>query len=115
MFSLAWSEILLVLVLAIFLIGPKELPSVLKFFGRLSRQISAYVRGVKAEFNHIVEEEELKEFKKSLNLYDPGQEALGEYAKYYEWDETGKMKIPDDRADYKPLPKEETSKEVVND
>ena len=38
MLSLGWSEITIVLVIVILLVGPKELPTLLKQFGYLSKK-----------------------------------------------------------------------------
>lgn len=114
MFSIGWSELFLVVVVALFVIGPKELPVVLKQLGRWSRQISRYISSLKAEFNEAVEAEELKDFKDHMRLYDPGKEALGDYAKYYEWDENGKMKIPNESNEFKPKSEAATEDETLN-
>ena len=114
MFSIGWSEIFLIVVVAVFVIGPKELPVMLKQIGRLSRKISRYISSLKSAFNEVIEEEELKDFKKHMSLYDPGKDALGEYAKFYEWDEKGDMKIPDESPNFKVNRTENTEKETPN-
>ena len=114
MFSVGWSELFLVVVVALFVIGPKELPIVLKQLGRWSRQISRYISGLKSELHQVIEDEELKDFKDHMRLYDPGKEALGDYAKYYEWDEDGNMKIPNESNEFKPKAKAKTEDKTLN-
>lgn len=53
MFGISWAEALIVVVIAIIVIGPKELPSVIKNIGKFVRK----VKSLAAEFTDAIEQE----------------------------------------------------------
>ena len=66
MFSLGWMEISIILIITVIVVGPKEIPAVIKFlksitlgFGKLSREFKSTVN----EISHI---EEVKDIKKEI-------------------------------------------------
>lgn len=83
MFDLGWSELLLVAVVAIIVVGPKELPRALRTVG----QWAAKVRGVAREFQNSVDdmirESELEELRRetqslaSFNLDEEPRNSIG--------------------------------------
>ncbi|HEY3793530.1 MAG TPA: Sec-independent protein translocase protein TatB, partial [Bradyrhizobium sp.] len=52
MFDISWSEFLLIGVVALIVIGPKELPGVLRTLGQYTRK----VRGMAADFQNQFQE-----------------------------------------------------------
>ena len=42
MFDIGWSELLVIAIVAIVVVGPKELPRVLRSFGRYAEQAEAH-------------------------------------------------------------------------
>ena len=66
MFSFGWGEILLILVVIIIVVGPKDIPKFLNQIGNLSKSIKKISREFKSSLNQIVEESDLNEVKNSI-------------------------------------------------
>jgi sec-independent protein translocase protein TatB len=60
MFDIGFSEILLVAVVALVVIGPERLPGVARNVGRYAGRLQRYVNDIKRDFNREVEFEEIK-------------------------------------------------------
>ncbi|WVH09925.1 MAG: Twin-arginine translocation protein TatB [Fluviibacter phosphoraccumulans EoVTN8] len=60
MFDIGFSEILLVAVVALVVIGPERLPGVARNVGCYAGRLQRYVQDVKRDFNREVEFEEIK-------------------------------------------------------
>lgn len=60
MFDIGFSEILLVAVVALVVIGPERLPSVARNIGRFAGRLQRYVHDIKRDFNREVEFEEIR-------------------------------------------------------
>lgn len=58
MFNLAWSEILVIAVIAILVVGPKELPGMLRTFGQFLGKARRMAREVQTQFNDVLREAE---------------------------------------------------------
>ena len=67
MFSFGWGEILLILVVVIIVVGPKDIPKFLRQIGNLSKSIKKISREFKSSLNQIAEETDLKDVKNSIN------------------------------------------------
>ena len=67
MFSFGWSEITLILVVVIIVVGPKEIPNLLKQLGSLSKSLKKASRQFKHSLNELAEENDLKDVKDSLS------------------------------------------------
>ena len=66
MFSFGWSEILLIGIIVVVVIGPKDLPRFIKQIGLLVRNIRKISTDFKSSLNEIAEETEIKELAKSV-------------------------------------------------
>ena len=66
MFSFGWGEILLILVVVIIVVGPKDIPKFLRQIGNLSKSIKKISREFKSSLNQITEETDLKDIKNSI-------------------------------------------------
>ena len=66
MFSFGWSEILLIGIIVVVVIGPKDLPKFMKQIGLLVRNIRKISTDFKSSLNEIAEETEIKELAKSV-------------------------------------------------
>ena len=66
MFSFGWGEILLILVVVIIVVGPKDIPKFLRQIGNLSKSIKKISREFKSSLNQIAEESDLKDVKNSI-------------------------------------------------
>ena len=81
MFSFGWSEIALTVIIIVIVVGPKEIPNLLKQLGSFSKSIKKITREFKKSLNDIAEEGDLKDVKDSIseiknikNDLDPSQE-----------------------------------------
>jgi len=63
MFDIGFSELMLVAVVALVVIGPERLPAVARTLGHLFGRLQRYVNDVKADISREIELDELKKFK----------------------------------------------------
>jgi len=66
MFSFGWGEILLILVVIVIVVGPRDIPNFLRQIGNLSKSIKKISREFKSSLNQIAEETDLKDVKNSI-------------------------------------------------
>lgn len=66
MFDIAWSELLVIGVIALIVLGPKDLPKALKLFTYWTRKARGMVRDFQGHVDEIVREAELDEVKREL-------------------------------------------------
>ena len=69
MLSFGWSEIALVVVVVVIVVGPKELPNLLRQLGTLSKSLKKTSRQFKKSLNELSEEGDLKDIKKSFSEF----------------------------------------------
>lgn len=68
MFDIGWSELLLVIVVAVLVIGPAELPAVMRGLGRIVRRLQ-YVRyAFSQQFEDFMQESDLNDIRKQVNF-----------------------------------------------
>ncbi|MBI4291370.1 MAG: Sec-independent protein translocase subunit TatB [Betaproteobacteria bacterium] len=63
MFDIGFSEMLLIAVVALVVIGPERLPKVARTMGHMFARLQRYVNDVKADINREMELDELRKFK----------------------------------------------------
>jgi sec-independent protein translocase protein TatB len=66
MFDVGFSEMLVIGLVALIVIGPERLPRVARTIGHLAGRLQRYVSDVKADINREVELEELRKMKDSV-------------------------------------------------
>ena len=66
MFTFGWSEILLVLIVVLIVVGPKDLPKLIKQLSSFTKSIKKLSREFKSSLNKIADQEEFKEINKSI-------------------------------------------------
>lgn len=66
MFDVGFSELMLIAVVALIVIGPERLPKVARTMGHLFGRLQRYVNDVKADINREIELDELRKFKSSI-------------------------------------------------
>lgn len=66
MFDIGFSELLLIGVVALIVIGPERLPRVARTLGHLAGRMQRYVADVKADINREIEFEELRKMRDSV-------------------------------------------------
>lgn len=77
MFDIGWSEILVLVVLAIIVVGPKDLPVMLRNIGRYTAKMRRMAREFQDGISDMAQESELKELrdlKKSLSEVSPAHQ-----------------------------------------
>ena len=63
MFGISWTELVLIALVALVVVGPKDLPKVLAILGRFMRHARAFVYRFQEEIDEILTDAEVKEFK----------------------------------------------------
>ncbi|MEL7542454.1 MAG: Sec-independent protein translocase protein TatB [Pseudomonadota bacterium] len=67
MFDLGWSEMLIIAVVAIIVVGPKDLPRMLRTIGKFVGQAKRMASEFTSQFNDAVRDSELDDLRKDLN------------------------------------------------
>lgn len=67
MFDLGWSELLLIAVVAVIVIGPKDLPHALRTLGQWMSQVRGMANGFRRQFDDMVRESELDQLREQAN------------------------------------------------
>ena len=67
MFSFGWSEIALTLVIVIIVVGPKEIPNLLKQLGSFSKSLKKISRDFKNSLSELAEESDFQDVNKSIS------------------------------------------------
>jgi sec-independent protein translocase protein TatB len=67
MFDFSWSEILLIGVVALVVIGPKDLPRVLRTVGQWASRARAVAREFQFQLDQMVRDSELDDVRKTMN------------------------------------------------
>ena len=76
MLTFGWGEILLVVGIIVIVIGPKDLPKLIKQFSIFTRSIKKLSREFKNSLNDIADHEDFKEVKTSINEVNKIKEDL---------------------------------------
>jgi sec-independent protein translocase protein TatB len=78
MFDISWSEFLLIGVIALIVIGPKELPGVLRTLGQYTRKVRGMAADFQNQFQEAMREADMTDLKKQVDdlahdikTYDP--------------------------------------------
>ena len=79
MFDMSWSELLLIAVVALIVIGPKDLPKAVKVVAQLARKARTLAREFQSGFEEMAREAELHDVKRELE-----STASGDYARELE-------------------------------
>jgi sec-independent protein translocase protein TatB len=85
MFDISWTEFLLIGVVALIVIGPKELPAVMRTMGQWARKIRIMAGDFQNQFHEAMREAEMADLKKQVDdiaqdvkNYDPLKSARSE-------------------------------------
>jgi sec-independent protein translocase protein TatB len=99
MFDIGFSELLLIAVVALIVIGPERLPKVARTAGHLFGRFQRYASSVKADISREMELDELRKagqsFKDSVESAARGVERQATEAEYTVKDEVSKDKVED--------------------
>jgi sec-independent protein translocase protein TatB len=67
MFEVGWTEMLVIAIVMIVVVGPKDLPNMLRTFGRTTAKLRAMAADFQKQFNEALKEAELEDVKKSVD------------------------------------------------
>jgi sec-independent protein translocase protein TatB len=67
MFDIGWTEILIIAVVAIIVVGPKDLPRMLRSLGRYAGQLRRTAGEFRSQFDEAIRESELDELRSTLS------------------------------------------------
>ena len=109
MFGFGWGEIVVIGIVALIAIGPKELPTVLRSLGHWMGKIRRMANEFQGQFQEALREVELTDLKKhaeevtnSITSYDPLKDTQRELEKTFDFDDP-----------LKDLPKTDVSSDVM--
>jgi sec-independent protein translocase protein TatB len=77
MFDIGWTEMLVIAIVMIVVVGPKDLPRMLRTFGKTTAKLRSMAGDFQKQFNEALKEAELDDVKKSvdqLRSLDPRSE-----------------------------------------
>ena len=75
MFDIGFSELMVIALVALIVIGPERLPRVARTLGHLAGRLQRYVSDVKADINREVELDELRKMRDSMQEAATGFES----------------------------------------
>ena len=67
MFEIGWTEMLVIAVVMIVVVGPKDLPKMLRTFGKTTAKLRVMAGDFQKQFNEALKEAELDDVKKSVD------------------------------------------------
>jgi sec-independent protein translocase protein TatB len=67
MFDISWSEFLLIGIVALVVIGPKELPAVMRTLGQWTRKVRSMAADFQNQFQEAMREAEMTDLKKQVD------------------------------------------------
>ncbi len=67
MFDIGWTEILIIAVVAIIVVGPKDLPRMLRTLGRYAGQLRRTAGEFRSQFDDAIRDSELDELRSTLS------------------------------------------------
>jgi sec-independent protein translocase protein TatB len=67
MFDISWTEFLLIGVVALIVIGPKELPAVMRSLGQWTRKVRSMAADFQNQFHEAMREAEMTDLKKQVD------------------------------------------------
>lgn len=71
MFDIGWSEILVIVVVAVLVIGPKDIPNILYQVGRFFRRFQYMRFAMSQQFDELLKSGDIEELRKGVNFEAP--------------------------------------------
>ena len=97
MFSLGWMEISIILIITIVVVGPKEIPTVIKFIKSITKNLQKVSREFSSTVDEITHIQEVKDIKKEI--LDTKEAVLKEGKELDEFIEKNNKEIMKDQND----------------
>ena len=84
MLDFSWSELLVIMAVALLVIGPKDIPKIMYGLGRVARRVQYVKFALSQQFEDIMKEGDLQDLRKtteeqSKNLPDTDESAFDEH------------------------------------
>ena len=105
MFDIAWSELLLIAVIALIFIGPKELPQVLHSLGRMTAKLRRSADDFRRQFEDLVREAGYEDLHKNIQEFrslHPGSQLKDSISRAINQEYTPKPDAPASQAPAEP-------------
>jgi sec-independent protein translocase protein TatB len=71
MFGISWPELLLITVVAVLVIGPKDIPQILYHVGRFFRRLQYMKFAMSQQFDDILRAGDIEELRRGVNFEAP--------------------------------------------
>ena len=71
MFDVGWSEMLVIVLIAVLVIGPKDIPKIMYQVGRFFRRIQYMKFAMSQQFDEILKVGDIEELRKGVNFEAP--------------------------------------------
>lgn len=68
MFGIGWSEILVIVLIAVLVIGPKDIPKIMYQVGRFARRLQYVKFAMSQQFDDILKAGDIEELRKGVNF-----------------------------------------------
>lgn len=68
MLDFGWAELLIIVAVAVFVIGPKDIPNIMYGLGRIMRRIQYIRYAVSQQFDDIMNSGDIEELRKGVNF-----------------------------------------------
>ena len=79
MLDLGWTELLVIGVVALIVIGPRDLPLALHTFGKYVGKLKAMARDFQSSVDDIARQHELKDLQEGINKFSSPEQAIENY------------------------------------
>lgn len=76
MFDIGWSELLVIAVVAIVVVGPKDLPKLMRGFGHYAGKLRRAASDFQRQFEEAMRESEVEEVRKAIESVKTGTPSL---------------------------------------
>ena len=107
MFDLGWAEMLLLGIVVLLVMGPRELPNMLRTLGRMARRMRVLSQGFRSQIDEIAREVDPRADLQRITYSHPFEEDVGTPTLFEEPPEDA-MSSTDDASE-KPVPKKKTA------
>ncbi len=99
MFDVGWSELLVIAVIAVVLIGPKDIPKIMYTLGRVMRRFQYAKFALTQQFDDILKAGDIEELRRGVNFETKGKENASAVADEKNADEEEAFVKPDIKDD----------------
>ena len=77
MLDFSWAELLIILAVAVFVIGPKDIPNMMYGLGRIVKRFQYIKFAISQQFDEVMQSHDIEELRRGVNIEAPPMEAHG--------------------------------------